>query len=138
MYKQYAFVVAIDNKIHIVIIACRLQLVYMRMMQSKFTQTNPKKSGGGGCADRGSAFVVSRRRNARYMYMTDGVAFFILNQPYLKNKTLILTLCGYDDCDFCRKNLITRVIYSEELNEENIRGRKNMYWSSMEIEIPNN
>ena len=50
----------VENKIHNVHIAFLLQLKYMRVMQSKFTKTNPKIFSNRGararCAGPGSAF----------------------------------------------------------------------------------
>ena len=60
----YAFIIRVKNKIHIVHIACLLQLKYMRVRQSKFTKTNTKicsnEGGGVQCAGPGSAFELYR------------------------------------------------------------------------------
>ena len=54
------FVVRVGNKIHIVNIACWPQLKYLRVMQSKFTKTNPTNFSNGvartRCAGPGSTF----------------------------------------------------------------------------------
>ena len=49
------FLVRVENKMHIVYIACWLQLKYVRVMQSKFTKNKPnffsnRRGGGGGVA----------------------------------------------------------------------------------------
>ena len=50
-HKPYVFVVRVVNKKNIVNIVCCLKLNYMRVIQSKFTKTNPNffsNQGGGG------------------------------------------------------------------------------------------
>ena len=55
---SHVFVVRVENKIHIVKIACGQQLKYMHFMHSKFTQIKRKLKGEGGawCAGPRSLF----------------------------------------------------------------------------------
>ena len=58
------FIVRVDIKVHILNTAWWLQFKYMRILQSKFTNTTPKKFKRGGGARRpgaGSAFAFSVR-----------------------------------------------------------------------------
>ena len=112
------------NKIHIVIIACRLQLVYMRMMQSKFAQTNSKKSNGGRRMRR-SWIRLCRITPPKHdgwgrcfeIFYFDVVNnnIYRLNQPYLNNKTLISTLCRYNGCDFWLELTLMEIEISKQL-----------------------